>query len=381
MPSKYLTNNVFFLFCVLLTGAHSIASPPILLQIKAVNEADTIKAGGSIAIEALVSDSGKSFQYIDFYQGTSLLGTDSTFPFQYVIAEIESGEFSFYALGKDTSIHPVLSDTASLSIRGCISTGMISRQVYNDIGGARVEILKESTRFPIYHSYVTRPSIFEGDENIGNKYGSRLSGYLCPTVTGQYVFHIAADDRAELNLSTDDDANNKMLIAKVDTPVKPREFKKYDSQTSAPFKLIKGKKYFIEAIHKEDINSDHISVAWTMPGNVFQGPISGDYLSALRDGPVGVEEADIALSERLLELYPNPARGSLTIKYQSQTGGATKVSLLDVSSHQVVMSMGANSVQGENRFTLSLANKPAGLYLLQVQDGDRNLYKKLVIEQ
>ena len=46
-----------------------------------------------------------------------------------------------------------------------------------------------------------------------DNYGTRISGFLTPTETAEYVFFIAADDSCSLYLSTDSDPANLKLIA------------------------------------------------------------------------------------------------------------------------------------------------------------------------
>jgi hypothetical protein len=114
---------------------------------------------------------------------------------------------------------------------------------------------------------------------MGDNYGTRIRGYLYPPVDGPYVFAIAADDSAELWLSTDDSPEKKALVASVETPTKRREWDAQPSQQSSPVTLKGGHVYYVEALHKEGTQNDHVSVGWKPPGVKDIEVITGARLS------------------------------------------------------------------------------------------------------
>ena len=57
-------------------------------------------------------------------------------------------------------------------------------------------------------------SRFEIIRNRADDYGTRLTGFLIPPVTGDYVFHIASDDQSLFFLSSDDDPGHERAIAR-----------------------------------------------------------------------------------------------------------------------------------------------------------------------
>ncbi|MCC3378013.1 PA14 domain-containing protein, partial [Cohnella sp. REN36] len=67
----------------------------------------------------------------------------------------------------------------------------------------------------------------------GNTYGQRIRGYVTAPVSGQYTFWIAADDMAELYLSTSEDAARKVKIAYSNSWTNAREWTKSSTQQSA----------------------------------------------------------------------------------------------------------------------------------------------------
>ncbi len=44
------------------------------------------------------------------------------------------------------------------------------------------------------------------------------------------------------------------------------QWDKFPSQKSTPVPLVAGKRYYVEALLKEDIAEDHLAVGWLKPG-------------------------------------------------------------------------------------------------------------------
>ena len=114
--------------------------------------------------------------------------------------------------------------------------------------------------------------------SFGKDYGERLSGYLLPPVDGDYRFWIAADDSAELWLSTDADPANAVLIAQAVTWTRQHEWDKAPEQASALIALEAGQRYYIEVRHKQADQKDNVAVAWQPPGGE-RAVIGGEFLS------------------------------------------------------------------------------------------------------
>ena len=103
--------------------------------------------------------------------------------------------------------------------------------------------------------------------DIGDHYGARAQGFVYPPTSGEYIFAIASDDSAKLFLSTDVDPKNKALIASVPEWTEATNFDKFPTQKSSPVRLEAGKKYYIEAIQKEDTGAANLSVGWIATGD------------------------------------------------------------------------------------------------------------------
>ena len=145
----------------------------------------------------------------------------------------------------------------------------------------------------------TELSIFEAPRNIGDKYTSRVRGFIYPPGTGEYVFRIASDDASDLFLSTDDTSANKKCIAYV-TRLVPHSRFPYPTQSSKPIRLVAGKKYYIEADHRELEGDDHLTVVWAGPG-VEECVIKGELLSPYPSGAKGHIVREVWHDDRNIE--------------------------------------------------------------------------------
>ena len=184
--------------------------------------------------------------------------------------------------------------------------GVITAREYLNISGTALGPLKSSPKFPDSPDVVAYPTLFEWPANpdgsqpasdIKNNYGVQIVGYLYPPTTGDYTFAIAADDNAELWLSTDDNPANKVMIAREASWNPVRAFSsetrrnRVDAGTatermdnvSKPIRLTAGKAYYIEGLMKEGGGGDNLAVAWAKPGDALpqdgDAPIPGSFLA------------------------------------------------------------------------------------------------------
>lgn len=157
-------------------------------------------------------------------------------------------------------------------------TGRILREWWSGISGTSVADLTSNADFPANptgREFIPR---FEGPGPFADDYGTRIRGYLYPPVTGDYRFWLASDDSAELWLSTDEDPANKVRIATVSQWTLQREWDRYGEQASGMIPLEAGRRYYVEALHKEGDQKDNLAAAWQIPGEE-RAVIEGQYLS------------------------------------------------------------------------------------------------------
>jgi hypothetical protein len=199
-------------------------------------------------------------------------------------------------------------------------------------------------------------------------------GFICPPVSGVYTFSIAGDEQAELWLSTNELAANAQKVAFIYSSTLYREFTKATTQSYSVW-LSAGRRYYIEARHREVTGADHMTVQWTLPTGAIEAPIPGTRLATIASGGLreGVDESyspTDAAEKLILTLFPNPARQSVFISTNKFAGNAWTINL---TSHVgAILKTYKPTFTAEDRQTeirLSDLNLPAGIYLLHVTDG------------
>jgi hypothetical protein len=246
---------------------------------------------------------------------------------------------------------------------------------------------------------VTELSIFEDPSNAGDNYGTRVRGYLCVPATGAYTFWISSNDESELWLSTDANPSNKRKIAFITGYTNPREWTKYASQQSSPVQLIQGERYYIEALHKEGVGSDHMAVGWMLPDGSLERPIPGSRLSPSETQGMtafGAEANTMMMTENTtlkasslieegdaVEIYPNPAESgtdALRVSgYGMENAFDGKLEIQRMTGELVYSKRFTCEGNCENYSTSVDEELPPGVYMVNVtMDGKRTTKRLLV---
>jgi len=176
------------------------------------------------------------------------------------------------------NINSNMSVVANFIPEGTGGTGTILREYWYNITGTTLTSLTSNANYPNSPTGSEQLISLEGPTNAGDNYGSRIRGYIHPSISGAYTFWLASDDYGELRLSTSDNPANATRIAYVEGWTNSREWAKYASQRSAAINLTAGQKYYIEVLQKEATGGDNVAVAWQGPG-ISQAVIGGSYLS------------------------------------------------------------------------------------------------------
>jgi len=221
-----------------------------------------------------------------------------------------------------------------------LSRGFLRREVFLNLPGGALTDLTNSSVFPSRPDAVNYVSAFESPSGLGMNYGARLSGYLLPPTTGDYVFYIASDDQGALFLSVDDQPVHLAPIALEPQWNPQRQWTNAVNQASrgepatnvsAAIHLEAGRQYYVEALMKQANGGDHLAVAWQMPGESppenFTGPIPGTYLAAYAESTgssVQIVESphDLTVQDQQMATFSVQASGSSRDRfYQWQANG------------------------------------------------------------
>jgi PQQ-dependent dehydrogenase (s-GDH family) len=188
-----------------------------------------------------------------------------------------STAYQFYvnardAAGNTSANSNIVNVTTTAAPVACSGTGTINFQRWNNVTGSSVTNLTSVAGYPNNPTTSGTLTSFEIPSNSGDNYGIRVWGYICPPVTGSYTFWIAADDNAELWLSTTSSSSNRVRIAFHTGYTSSRQWNKYASQKSVSITLNSGQLYFVEALMKEGAQGDNMAVGWARPGQSTTAP-------------------------------------------------------------------------------------------------------------
>jgi hypothetical protein len=374
----------------LTTGIIHNNQPPVI-SITDPAPGASFPAGSTVTLRAAASDSDGSVTKVEFFlagAGTAIkLSEDLASPYELTGNDIEPGNYRVVAKATDNDTAVSVSDTLDIAVTSCSGTGNIAVYGYTNISGSFISNLTSHPRYPDSPDIVTQLPAFEYGPNITDNYGGMVRGYICAPQTGNYEFYLASDDQSELWLSTDDNPANKRRIVFLTTGVGFRSWLTFTSQRSAPIRLIKGARYYIETLHKEGTGSDHLSVGWMMPNGVAEGPIPGSRLSPWTptnartvNGNFVELMRSVDITNKFGDLHvtatPNPGNGRFTLLTRSNSDKPVSVIVTDISGRVLERksNVPANTpISVGDRFT-------KGIYFALVIQGEEQKRIKLVRE-
>lgn len=381
-------------------AAPAPAASPVV-NITTPENGATFTEPASLTITADASVEEGSIAKVEFFNGTAKLGEDTTSPYSFTWNNVEEGNYTLVAKAIDAS-GTSTSESVEITVladgggsTACAGTGTILREVWNNIQYSDVASIPLNTP----PDEVSELTLFEDPTNAGDHYGTRVSGYLCVPATGAYTFWIASNDNSELWLSTDSDPANKTLIAYVNGHTNVRQWDKFTNQQSASIQLVEGQQYYIEALHKEGVGSDHMAVGWQLPDGTFERPISGSRLSpstsqamASTAFAASTESSSMTSSTMMtenleadLEIYPNPAPSGvpeLTISALGTTG-ETYESTIEIQrmTGEIVFSQRFTCDGNCSGYTVPIKESlPSGVYLVNFVTKGKRMTKRLLIK-
>ncbi len=363
-----------------LYNPYTVNTPPTVTITSPANGA-TFNAGTIITLTVTAADANGSVTKVAFYNNGVKFGEDLTAPYSFIGMEVESGVYVVTAKAFDNNGDSTVSDTVRITVNGCNGGGNISAEGYVNIPGSQISDLTSSPKYPNSPDVTATLNSFEYGPNYGDNYGARVRGYICAPVTGYYTFYIAGDDQDGLWLSTDENPANKVLIAYNESYVPFRGYFNNPTQKSAQIRLVKGARYYIETLHKESVGPDYLSVAWSIPGGAFEGPIPGSRLSPFGSVFPNAPNFDfanameIAMNKGLkVSATPNPSSDYFTVTTRSSVEERINLTVSDISGR--VLERRANVSANS---TIKLGNKlPAGIYIVEVAQGAKKQIVKVV---
>ena len=93
---------------------------------------------------------------------------------------------------------------------------------------------------------------------------------------------------------------------------------------------------------------------------------------------VGIE--DLALTEKSVDIYPNPSNGEVSVSVATNAGLEVNVSVLDMIGKEYSHDL-HRFTPGNNTYRLDLNHLSGGIYMLRLESNGKVFSKKFIIEK
>jgi DNA-directed RNA polymerase specialized sigma24 family protein len=238
-------------------------------------------AGHEVVLRSALS-SEVGITRVEYWNADTKLGEATTAPWTFSWTPT-AGAQALSARAVTQEGESTTSAKIALTVVTTYGSGSLRREWWTGIPGDQLKDLDKIPGFPARPQGHALVEQFAAPSKWADNYVQRVWGFLIPPLDGDYVFWIAADDEAELWLSNDDTVQSRQRIAVSawipGSGTKLMEWDRQPGQRSAPIHLQAGRRYLIEALHKEGRADDHLEVGWRLPDGTLERPIPGIHLS------------------------------------------------------------------------------------------------------
>lgn len=158
--------------------------------------ATTYYAPSNIVVSATASDSNGTVSRVEFYRGSTLVGSDTTAPYSYTWSSAPAGTYTFSAVAIDNANarsvnNPTLTRTVATNSLPVVSTVTTNATAY--IAPATITV---SARASDLNGTITRVEFYRGSTFMGSDTTSPYSYIWSNVPFGRYTFTAVAVDNA-----------------------------------------------------------------------------------------------------------------------------------------------------------------------------------------
>ncbi|MEP6583209.1 MAG: Ig-like domain-containing protein [Ginsengibacter sp.] len=169
---------------------------PPTVSISSPSKNATFPAPASITITATAADADGTITKVDFYNGTTFLGTDNTSPYSFVWANVLSGNYSITAKATDNGSLVTTSAAINISVNQAPSVNITS-PVNNAIFNAPASVTINATATDA-DGTISKVDFYNGATLIGTDNTTPFSFTWTNVVAGSYSITAKATDNGSL---------------------------------------------------------------------------------------------------------------------------------------------------------------------------------------
>jgi regulation of enolase protein 1 (concanavalin A-like superfamily) len=116
----------------------TVTNMPPTVTLSAPASGATYTAPATVTLSASASDSDGTISKVEFYNGTTLLNTDTTSPYSYTWGSVAAGTYTLKAIAYDNAGASRSSTTATITVATSTSSGLIGAYGLNEGSGSTV---------------------------------------------------------------------------------------------------------------------------------------------------------------------------------------------------------------------------------------------------
>src|SRR6185503_14890005 len=105
--------------------------PPAVTLTSPANGA-TFTAPGSVSLAATATDADGTVSKVEFYNGTTLLNTDTTSPYTYTWGSVAAGTYTLKAIAYDNAGASKSSTTATITVATGSGNGLVGAYSFDE---------------------------------------------------------------------------------------------------------------------------------------------------------------------------------------------------------------------------------------------------------
>ncbi len=296
-------------------------------------------------ITANASDPDGTIKNVSFYDGATLLGSDNSSPYSFILPNPLIKNYTFTAKATDGNGVTTTSSSVSINYQKIQGDGLSARY-YNNNNWLNNAVLTRVDTSINFNWLLVSPSTEIGVDNFSVKW----SGKIKALKSDIYTFTSTSDDGFMLSI------NDSVVISQLSYKA---------TSSSGNIKLTAGTSYNIEVKYFENSGAAKCLLEWSSAMMAKQVVPKSVLYSESNTNLREEEATSEAIETEIHSIHPNPTTGSINIPSWKE---GEKVTLLDTKG-KVMLETYKNP-------TIWIGELPNGVYILMHQEKAHKIVKE-----
>lgn len=324
--------------------------PTVSITAPANNTAYTAPA--SVTINADAADSDGTVKKVEFFNGSTKLGEDTTSPYSYTWNNVAAGSYALTAKATDNGNNSTTSATVNITVAA--TPGCNPVEASGDDGNVAANVLD--------NDFNTRWSA-SGEQYIQFCLGT------AQTVTGVDIAFYKGDSRK---------AKFDILVSSNGTSWTTVAANKVSSGTSTAFESFNftavTAKYVRIAGHGNDVNAWNSYTEVKVKTQAALAATSAAIFNPVNDAPSKAGKLNV-------DAYPVPFREDLHVTYTLDKAGVASLIVYNLAGQPVAVLVNGQQSAGTHQAVFHGGRQPGGVYIIKLVQDNNIAVKRIVKEQ